>query len=308
MKYSHQNIIWIAVLLILTNALVVASGLATEQTDRPGPFALSAVQTVNGSTVWLEINTDHFDEPVTALGAQFQNQIIPLYVHPVEPGVKYFGLIAIPMPSKPGRTYLSVEWTDSRGPHTQKIPFEISAGSYQTDILAVEPGKVNLNKSDLARVKREKKELKHIWQSASDYRLWDSGFQLPIESHITSSFGNQRMFNGQLKGFHRGTDFRAPVGKPIMAANTGTVKLAKELFFSGNLVIIDHGTGVFSLYAHLSRIDVAAGQYIERGQQIGLSGASGRVNGPHLHWGIKVNNTYVDPLQFVNVIQSLIKK
>jgi murein DD-endopeptidase MepM/ murein hydrolase activator NlpD len=93
-----------------------------------------------------------------------------------------------------------------------------------------------------------------------------------------------------------------------MAANAGTVKLAKELFFSGNLVIVDHGTGIFSLYAHLSRIDVVAGQDIEKGQQIGLSGASGRVNGPHLHWGIKVNGIYVDPLQFVGVVESLLQK
>ena len=308
MKILRKKIIWIAVVLILTVSPVVAGELPTEPAGRPGPFGLSVAQTVNGSTLWLEINVEHFDEPVTALGARFQNQIIPLDVHPIEPGEKYFGLIAIPMASKPGQTHLTVEWINSKGQHSQKIPFEISAGSYRTDILTVEPGKVNLKKSDLERVKREKKELKDIWQAASDYRLWDSGFQLPIESEITSSFGNQRMFNNQLKSFHRGTDFRAPVGRPIMAANSGTVKLAKALFYSGNLVIIDHGTGVFSLYAHLSQIDVIAGQNIAKGRQIGLSGATGRVNGPHLHWGIKVNNTYVDPLQFVDTIRSLLIK
>jgi len=308
MKISCLKIIWMAALLILTGSLVAASGTPSEQTDQPSPFELSAVRTVNGSTLWLEINTDHFTDPVTAIQAQFLNQSLPLYVHPVEPGVKYFGLIAIPLPSKPGPTHLTVEWTDSRGQHTQKVSFDISAGNYRSDTLTVEPAKVNLKKSALERVKHEKKELKGIWQSASDYRLWDSAFQLPIESGITSSFGNQRMFNGQLKSFHRGTDFRAPVGKSIMAANTGTVKLAKELFYSGNIVIIDHGTGIFSLYAHLSRIDVVAGQYIEKGQQIGLSGATGRVNGPHLHWGIKVNGTYVDPLQFLGAIKSLLKE
>ena len=308
MKYLSQKLILTAVVLILTGSPAAASAPPAEPTGRPNPFALSAGQTVNGSTLWLEINTDHFDEPVTALGAQYQNRIIPLNVHPVEPGVKYFGLIAIPIASKPGQTHLTVEWTNSKGQHSQKISFKISTGSYRTDVLTVAPGKVNLKKSDLERVKREKKELKDIWQAASDYRLWDTGFQLPIQSDITSSFGNQRMFNNQLKSFHRGTDFRAPVGTPIMAANSGTVKLAKELFYSGNLVIVDHGTGIFSLYAHLSQIDVIAGQHIEKGQQLGLSGATGRVNGPHLHWGIKVNNTYVDPLQFVDTIKSLLVK
>ena len=306
MKPLPQKIICIAVVLILAGSPVAAGQIPAEPTGRPSPFTLSADQTVNGSTLWLEINSAHFDEPVTTLSAHFRNQIIPLYVHPVEPGVKYFGLIAIPIPSTPGQTHLTVEWTDSKGQHTQKVPFEISTGSYRTDVLTVEPGKVNLNKSDLQRVKREKKELREIWRTASDHRLWNSGFQMPIDSEITSSFGNQRMFNDQLKSFHRGTDFRAPVGKPIMAANSGTVRLARELFYSGNLVIIDHGTEIFSLYAHLSRIDVTAGQHIEKGQQIGLSGATGRVNGPHLHWGIKVNNTYVEPLQFMDTIKSLL--
>ena len=308
MKHLSQKIIWAAVVLIVTGWPVAASEPPAEPSGRPLPFTLSAKQTVNGSTLWLEINSTHFDEPVTTLSAQFQNQIIPLYVHPVEPGLKYFGLIAIPIPSKPGQTHLAVQWTDSKGQHTQKVPFEISAGSYRTDVLTVAPGKVKLNKSDLERVKREKKELKEIWRTASDHRLWDSGFQLPINSAITSSFGNQRLFNDQLKGFHRGTDFRAPVGKPIMAANSGTVRLAKELFYSGNLVIIDHGIGIFSLYAHLSQIDVIAGQHIEKGQQIGLSGATGRVKGPHLHWGIKVNNIYVDPIQFVDAIKTLLSE
>ncbi len=305
MIIPYQKIVWIVVLLIFSS-MAAASGPPTEQVVRPDPFKLSADRSINGNTLWLEINTDHFGDPVTELRAQYQNQIIPLYVHPVEPGTKFFGLVAVPIPAKPGRTHLTVEWTNSSGPHTQKIPFEISAGSYRTDILTVEPAKVNLKKSALERVKREKKELKNIWQTASDYRLWDSEFQLPIESDVTSSFGNQRMFNGQLKGFHSGTDFRAAVGQSIVAANTGTVKLAKELFFSGKLVIIDHGTGIFSLYAHLSRIDVIAGQHIEKGQKIGLSGATGRVNGPHLHWGIKLNNTYVDPLQFVDTIKTLL--
>jgi murein DD-endopeptidase MepM/ murein hydrolase activator NlpD len=292
--------------MVLIGPAVALAQTAIGQTDTSRAFSLSASRAANGSALWLEIDTDHLPDPVTAITARYQNQSVPLYVHPVNPGVKYFGLVALPLTSKAGHTHLSVDWTDAAGQHTRKIPFEIFSGNYRIDTLTVEPGKVNLKKSDLERVKREKQELKHIWQSASDYMLWQSEFELPIESEITSSFGNQRMFNNQLKSFHRGTDFRAAVGNPIRAANSGHVRLAKELFYSGNLVIIDHGTGIFSLYAHLSRIDVIAGQQIEKGQQIGLSGATGRVNGPHLHWGIKVNGIYVDPLQFMDAIQTLL--
>ena len=303
---SCTKILWIAALMILIGPAVALAQTATGQTDTSRAFSLSTARATNGSALCLEIDTDHLPNPVTALTARYQYQSVPLYVHPVYPGVKYFGLVALPLTSKPGHTHLSVDWTDAKGQHTRKIPFEIFGGNYRIDTLTVQPGKVNLKKSDLERVKREKQELKHIWQSAIDYRLWQSEFELPIESEITSSFGNQRMFNNQIKSFHRGTDFRAAVGNPIRAANSGHVRLAKDLFYSGNLVIIDHGTGIFSLYAHLSRIDVATGQQIEKGQQIGLSGATGRVNGPHLHWGIKVNNIYVDPLQFVDTIKTLL--
>jgi murein DD-endopeptidase MepM/ murein hydrolase activator NlpD len=306
MNISRQKIIWVATLIMLTGIAVTASSTQSDQTDGLSPFALSAKETVNGSTLWLEINTDRFIEPVTALQIHFKKRPIPLFVHPIKPGSAYFGLVAVPLRSKQDRSHLSVEWTDANGRHVKKIPFTITAGGYRVDKLTVDPRKVDLNRNDLNRVKREKAELKQIWEKASVDRLWDSVFQFPIESEITSSFGNKRTFNGQLKSFHRGTDFKAATGKPIMAANSGTVKLAKELFFSGSIVIIDHGTGIFSMYAHLSRIDIAPGQHVEKGQQIGLSGATGRVNGPHLHWGVKVNGTYVDPLQFVKVISSLL--
>jgi murein DD-endopeptidase MepM/ murein hydrolase activator NlpD len=92
----------------------------------------------------------------------------------------------------------------------------------------------------------------------------------------------------------------------VYASNSGIVRLAKNLFYSGNIVIIDHGMGVFTNYAHLSKIQVVAGQVIASGHQIGLSGASGRVSGPHLHWAVKVNGVYVDPLQFLRVIAALL--
>ena len=184
--------------------------------------------------------------------------------------------------------------------------FNIVAGKYRTEKLKVNPQKVNVSKKNLARVKREKKEVKGIYSSGSFDRFWSGIFQLPLNSDVTSPFGNKRMFNAQLRSFHNGVDFRAPTGKSVFAANSGIVMLAKNLFFSGNIVIVDHGTGIFTYYAHLSRIDVNPDQHIEKGQRIGLSGKTGRVNGPHLHWGIKVNGTYVDPLQFVDVIDSII--
>ena len=165
----------------------------------------------------------------------------------------------------------------------------------------VKPGPKNMQ-----RIKNEKKEIRRIYTSSSNTRLWYGSFKKPLAGDITSAFGTQRLFNGKLQSYHRGTDFRARSGTPVYASNFGIVRLAKNLFYSGNIVIVDHGKGVFTNYAHLSKIQVVAGQQVTRGAQIGLSGATGRVSGPHLHWGVKINGAYVDPLQFLAVISDLI--
>jgi murein DD-endopeptidase MepM/ murein hydrolase activator NlpD len=180
------------------------------------------------------------------------------------------------------------------------------AGKYKTDELKVDSSRVNPNKKNIERAQKEALKIKRIYADGSIDRLWNGNFQLPMTSDITSPFGNKRVFNGQLKSFHNGVDFRARSATPVFAANSGVVKLAENLFYSGNAVVIDHGTGIFTIYAHLSRIDVAAGQHINKGQRLGLTGATGRVSGPHLHWGVKVRGVAVNPLQLMEVMSSLL--
>ena len=133
-------------------------------------------------------------------------------------------------------------------------------------------------------------------------------FQRPVEGKVTSAFGTRRLFNGKFKSYHSGVDFRGNKDTPVHAANDGIVRLAKNLYFSGNHVIVDHGLGLFTNYSHLSQIRVKPGQRIEKGQILGFAGSTGRVNGPHLHWGAKVNGTSVDPLQLLTVLTSLLRE
>jgi murein DD-endopeptidase MepM/ murein hydrolase activator NlpD len=200
---------------------------------------------------------------------------------------------------------LTLRWTNAAGNHTRSIPFEIVAGKYRSEELKVDSARVNPSKKNIKRVQKETRSIKQAYASGSAAGLWNGAFQLPIDSRITSPFGNKRLFNGQLKSYHNGVDFRAPVGTPVFAANSGVVKIAKNLFYSGDAVIIDHGNNIFTIYAHLSKIKVKAGQQIGKGQQIGLTGATGRVNGPHLHWGVKVRGAAADPIQFIKVMASL---
>ena len=124
---------------------------------------------------------------------------------------------------------------------------------------------------------------------------------MPLHSKITSAFGNRRVFNNILKSYHSGTDFRAKKGTPIIASNSGRVVLAKNRFFAGNSIIIDHGQGIYSGYYHLSRFAVKKGDFVQKGEVIGYAGATGRVTGPHLHFTFHVNGNCVDPLHFVKL-------
>jgi murein DD-endopeptidase MepM/ murein hydrolase activator NlpD len=268
--------------------------------------SLSPSKVANGQVTVLEINLRDLDPAATDLKARFGQNTIALFQHPVKPSGIYCGLIGIPLSTAPQKGGIELEWTDLRGTHKARMAVNIVAGNYKKEALQVAPRHVRPSSRDLQRIKNEKKEIRRIFASGSSTRLWYGSFMKPIAGDITSAFGTQRVFNGQIQSYHRGTDFRAKKGTPVYASNFGIVRLAKNLFYSGNIVIVDHGKGVFSNYAHLSKIQVTAGQHVSRGDQIGLSGATGRVSGPHLHWGVKINGTYVDPLQFLRVIYGLL--
>ena len=254
----------------------------------------------------LEVDLNRLGPAATGLKASFGEQAIALIQHPLKSRGIYAGLVGIPLSAAPHTAHITLEWVQAGSRHSASVPLGIVAGQYKSENLSVDSRHVTLSEKDLARVKQEKKEIRRVFSSSSDTRLWFGAFKKPIASETTSDFGTRRLFNGQHRSYHRGSDFRAKVGTPVYASNSGIVKLAKNLFYSGNLVIVDHGTHIFSLYAHLSKIQVSNGQQIARGHQIGLSGATGRVSGPHLHWSVKVNGVYVDPLQFLTVISTLL--
>ncbi|MDD5202791.1 MAG: M23 family metallopeptidase, partial [Sulfurimonas sp.] len=135
-----------------------------------------------------------------------------------------------------------------------------------------------------------------------------SAFIAPMQSAITSDFGKSRVYNDSLKGYHSGTDYRAAVGSAIIASNDGIVALVADRFYSGGTVLLDHGQGIYTCYFHMSRFDVKKGQKIKKAQQLGLSGASGRVTGPHLHFAVRINKVQVDPLQFIELMNNKILK
>ena len=296
----------IASMLIIFGGQLAAAADANPSVH-PSAVVLSTPKVTNGNPLLVQIDTRRLNPPIEAMTLIFQERELPVFRHPANPQHLRYGLIGIPYRREPGAAVLTLKWTNTGGEHVKKIPFEIAAGKYRTDVLRVDPGRVNPSKKNLQRAKKEARRLKQVYAEGTIPALWGDDFQLPMTADITSSFGNRRVFNKQLKSYHNGVDFRAAVGTPVFASNSGIVKIAENLFYSGNVVIIDHGNLIFSIYAHLSKVKVKAGQQIETGQLLGLTGATGRVSGPHLHWGIKVNGTSVNPIEFVHVMDSLIQ-
>lgn len=179
------------------------------------------------------------------------------------------------------------------------IDFTVKKKKYLSEKLKVDPKRIKLSPEDQKRVDDEQIQLNKIYASSLDKIQFSSSFTRPLPSHITSVYGTRRVYNGHKIGQHLGVDFRAAIGEPVPSTNAGKVVYAGDLFYTGWTVIIDHGLDIFSVYGHLSKTNVVAGQFVEKGEVIGLSGNSGRTSGPHLHWGMKVQGQYIDGLVLI---------
>lgn len=201
-------------------------------------------------------------------------------------------IVGIALSTKPGTHTLVVTGPD--GAET-KYSFEVGDHAYEEQRIVIkDTNKVNPAPLDLERIKRENQRLATVKSTRSD-RLWGGAFIQPVEGILSSPFGLRRFFNDQPRRPHGGLDFAAETGTPIRAPAAGVIIDTGEYFFNGNSIFIEHGLGLQTFYAHLSRIDVEEGDFVKAGDIIGAVGATGRVTGPHLHWSVGLNGTWVDP-------------
>lgn len=221
----------------------------------------------------------------------------------VRRGDRWLAMVGVDLDSRPGDHAVTVTFNYENGsPRVIREPVTVNAGQYPTTELQVEERYVELSPEDQARADREGAETSAIYDTFTPERHWTEAFAVPVTgARDGRNFGHRRVFNGQPRAPHSGADLRASTGTPIHAANRGRVVLAKELFFSGNTVFIDHGYGLYTTYLHLSKIGVAVGDIVERGQELGLAGATGRVTGPHLHWGVRLLDARVDPFSLIRL-------
>ena len=205
---------------------------------------------------------------------------------------RWRAIIGIPLATDVGQQMYTVS---TGAPTPRHVPFQVKDKQYATQRLKVPPRQVDLSREDLARVDRERPRIDAALEHWSPTPPATLTLKAPVDGPRSSSFGLRRFFNDQSRNPHSGMDNAAPTGTPIRAPAPGTVLDTGDFFFNGNTVFVDHGQGLVTMYCHLSAIDVKPGQQVTTGDLLGKVGATGRVTGAHLHWGVSLNRAFVDP-------------
>jgi murein DD-endopeptidase MepM/ murein hydrolase activator NlpD len=224
-------------------------------------------------------------------------QTVPFYEG--QAGV-FSAAIGVDLDAKPGPLKLAIQKLTQTG--TQKdsaITVMVREKTFAKESLSVAAQFEQFSTATLERIRREQDELNRVFTISTPQRLWEGSFVPPVAGGVTSPFGLRRVINGTARAPHSGVDLKAPEGTEVRAANHGRVTLCADFFFSGKSLVIDHGGGLFTMYFHLADFKVEAGTQVEKGETIGWSGMTGRVTGPHLHWGARLNGARIDPFELL---------
>ena len=217
-------------------------------------------------------------------------------------GNRWKAVVGIPLGTKPGPQKVTRD--DGKA-----LTFAVQPRQYATQHLTIKnKRKVNPNAQDMQRIRAERKRINAALEHWRETAEVETRFILPVEGRLSSPFGLRRYFNEQPRKPHSGIDIAAPEGTPIRAPASGTVLDTGDYFFNGNTVFLDHGQGLVTMYCHMSRIDVRPGQVVKQGEVIGAVGQTGRVTGPHLHWGVSLNDARVDPALFFDDLEGLLAR
>ena len=212
--------------------------------------------------------------------------------------IEWTALVGIPLSATPGPAHITVQGAEGS---SRQVGYTVAPKKYSEQRLKVAPGKVDLSPEDEARYERERDHQAGVMAIFSAPLPSTSlRMQVPVPGRRSSSFGLRRVFNGQSRNPHSGMDIAAATGTPIASPLPGRVIDTGDYFFNGNTVWLDHGGGLLSMVCHLSAIDVKTGDELQTGQRVGAVGATGRVTGPHLHWGVMLNRSMVDPALFID--------
>ena len=263
---------------------------------------LSAPESSQGSLLLIDLKST---KPLAEMQGEWGGRSVPLWSENASENQRK-GLLAVDLEKAPGEYELKITGQTAGG---EKIicnaMITVRKGQFATEKLQVGKQFVEPSPEQIKRADEEREKLRDIFDRVTPERLWDGKFRIPLDGVTTgSNFGKRRILNGNPGSPHGGADLPGATGTPVHAAQRGRVALAEELFFAGNTVVVDHGLGIYTFYGHLSEIDVKVGDALEAGVVLGKVGATGRVTGPHLHWGLTVERARVNPLQLVKLLEN----
>jgi murein DD-endopeptidase MepM/ murein hydrolase activator NlpD len=294
--------IWLALLWLGPATLLRPAGArATEARSCSAGVTLhlSSPLASQGSLLLVELKSAR---PLAEVKGDWDGKSVPFWQENDRQAV-HAAILGVDLEKAPGRYELKVTAQKAAG---QKIVcsarIAVKAGKFATESLQVGKKFVEPNPEQVKRANEERDRLREIFDRVTPERLWNGRFRVPLDGVTSgSNFGKRRILNGNPGSPHGGVDLPGMTGTPVHATQRGKVVLAEELFFAGNAVVLDHGLGIYTLYGHLSEIDVKVGDTLETGTVLGKVGATGRVTGPHLHWGLTVERARVNPLQLVHL-------
>lgn len=309
MIYSFRTRLGSRVALFASIGILILPALATAQNPHACgagvSLRLTSPVSSQGSLLLVEVRSV---VPINELKGEWNDRSVGFWsvgaAQKSGPPLVHRGLLGVDLEKPPGTYKLSVALQMINGKRTSctaSIP--VRKGIFATEKLQVGKQFVEPDPEQIKRANAERQRLRDIFATTTPDKLWQGTFRVPLDGVSTGgNFGKRRVLNGQPGSPHGGVDFPATTGTPVHATQRGRVVLAEEIFFSGNTVVLDHGLGIYTFYGHLSEITAKVGDELGAGDVLGKVGATGRVTGPHLHWGLTVEGARVNPLQIVKLL------
>lgn len=294
--------------VLLATSLLSACAAAVTRVDRTLSQQKITLEAPSDAVTegGIFVATVQANEDIKDATGLFQGHVVDFYPD-AAPGAsggftRYSALVGVEYGTTPGPVELVVKLKVGDQLAERKAAVTVKAGVFPSEKLHVPPKTVFPSARDMKQIARDRVMLARAYATKTLNRYWDPPAVLPIESEVTSVFGSSRVYNGKKQNVHLGTDLRAPIGTPIVAPMSGLVAVAHSLFYTGYTVILDHGYGLFTIYGHMSKLKVKEGDAVKKGQALGLSGMTGRASGPHLHWGVNLHGTKIDPMVLVQAL------
>jgi hypothetical protein len=296
---SIKQRLFSCLLIFFTACFFLVSSLGPEIEAGSHPVSVST-EPEKISLGGIALATIKINDEIKLLEVKFLGKKIPYYLDPS--GRDYFVLLGAGLDCKPGTHILTVKWQGPDGPDLYSHEVLVMARNFPVERLSVPERMVEFPPKILEQVLDDQKAVKEACNEISNKLYWQRPFIWPVKSKILSPFGLRRIFNNKPRSPHSGVDLRAFEGTPILASNYGKVVMARDCYLSGKTVILDHGGGLFTLYAHLASYKVRKGQGVKPGQVVGLAGSTGRATGPHLHWGVSLLGKRLDPAKLMALL------